>query len=257
VRSSREPVVEVHHLYRDFSVSGGRRSLLRVLRDSLHRDGTSRQRRRALDDVSITARRGDKIAIVGNNGAGKSTLLRIIAGLLRATRGSVAVQGDMVFLTSLGLGMIEDVTVLDNTYLYGALYGVAPARMRLVLDDILTWAEITGYEQTKLKALSTGTRARLAFSVVRHLAADVFLVDEAMSAGDVAFAAKCRAFFEEPLNRERTFLVATHDLSLAQSFCPTALWLHEGRLMAFGDSRTVVGQYLEAQAPAGAPGTKA
>ncbi len=247
---STGPVVEVHDVWREFPVEAGRRSLLRVLRDAVHRAGREVPRRRALQNISLIAARGDRIAIVGNNAAGKSTLLKIIAGLLRPSSGTVAVHGDMVLLTALGLGMIEEVTVLENTFLYGALYGVEPARMRLVLGDIMNWAGITGYEHAKLKTLSTGTRARLAFSVVRHIAADVFLIDEAMAAGDVTFAAKCRAFFEEPSNRQRTFLIATHDMDLARSFCASALWLHEGRLMAFGDSRTVVGQYLEAQAPA-------
>ena len=257
MRHPSEPIVDVRGLCREFPVEAGRRSLLRVLRDSVRPGGREVARRRALQDVSVSAGRGDKIAIVGNNGAGKSTLLKIIAGLLRPTRGSVEVHGEMVLLTALGLGMIEEVTVLDNTFLYGAMYGVEPARMRLVLDDIMSWAGITGYENAKLRTLSSGTRSRLAFSVVRHIAADVFLIDEAMSAGDVTFAAKCRAFFEEPLNRERTFLVATHDMDLAQSFCASALWLHEGRLMAFGDSRTVVRQYLEAQAPARRDGPRA
>jgi ABC-type polysaccharide/polyol phosphate transport system ATPase subunit len=243
------PVVAVRGLWREFPVQGGRRSLLRVLRGAVRGNGRDAALRRALQDVSLTANRGDRIAVVGNNAAGKSTLLRIIAGLLRPTRGTVAVRGEMVLLTALGLGMIEEVTVLENTYLYGALYGVEPARMRLAIDDILAWAGIAGFEHAKLKTLSAGTRARLAFSVVRHIDADVFLIDEAMSAGDVTFAAKCRAFFEEPANRERTFLVATHDMDLARSFCGSALWLHEGRLMEFGDSRTVVGRYLEAQRP--------
>jgi ABC-type polysaccharide/polyol phosphate transport system ATPase subunit len=242
-----EPVVEVQAVSREFPIDAGRRSLHRVIRDAMHGVGRKVPRRRALQDVSISARRGDKIAIVGNNAAGKSTLLKIIAGLLRPTRGTVVVHGEMVLLTALGLGMIDEVTVLENTFLYGALYGVEPARMRLVLADIMKWAGITGYEHARLKTLSAGTRARLAFSVVRHIAADVFLIDEAMSAGDVNFAAKCRAFFEEPSNRERIFLVATHDMDLARSFCASALWLHEGRLMAFGDSRAVVGQYLQAQ----------
>jgi lipopolysaccharide transport system ATP-binding protein len=245
------PVVEVRGLWREFPVEGGRRSLLRVLRGAVRGNGRDAALRRALQDVSLTANRGDRIAVVGNNAAGKSTLLRIIAGLLRPTRGTVAVRGEMVLLTALGLGMIEEVTVLENTYLYGALYGVEPARMRLAIDDILAWAGIAGFEHAKLKTLSAGTRARLAFSVVRHIDADVFLIDEAMSAGDVTFAAKCRAFFEEPANRERTFLVATHDMDLARSFCGSALWLHEGRLMDFGDSRTVVGRYLDAQRPRG------
>ncbi|HEY3257979.1 MAG TPA: ABC transporter ATP-binding protein [Gemmatimonadaceae bacterium] len=233
-------------LGREFAIETGRRTLFRVMSDTFRAEGP---RRTALDDVNLRVMKGDKIAIIGNNAAGKSTLLKIISGLLRPTRGTVAVRGEMVLLTSLGIGMIDDVTVLENTLLYGALYGIEPARMRLALSDIMWWAEITGYEHSKLKVLSTGTRSRLAFSVVRHIATDIFLIDEALSAGDIRFQAKCRAFFDEAHNHDRTFLVATHDMEFVQSFCTSALWLHQGRMMAFGDSATVVARYVETQSP--------
>jgi ABC-type polysaccharide/polyol phosphate transport system ATPase subunit len=244
-----DPVIEMRNVFREFPVAARSRTLFRVIRDAVTGVHRTVERRQALQDITMSAAHGDKIAIIGNNAAGKSTLLRIVAGLLRPTTGTVRVDGEMVLLTSLGAGMIEDVTVRDNTILYGALYGVTPSRMREVLSDVLEWAGITGYEDARLKTLSTGTRARLAFSVVRYIATDIFLIDEALSAGDVTFRAKCRAFFEEPRNTERTFLVATHDMDFAASFCTRAIWLHQGRAMAFGDSRVVVDRYLESQAP--------
>jgi len=247
VRSGCEPAVELVGVSRDFATGTARRTLFRMLRESVHGTRAGAGVRHALVDVSMTAARGDKIALIGNNAAGKSTLLKIVAGLLRPTRGTVAVRGEMVLLTALGLGMIDEVTVFENTLLYGALYGVEPARMRVEFADIMEWAEISGYENAKLKTLSSGTRARLAFSVIRHIATEMFLIDEALSAGDVAFRSKCRAFFDEPRNRERTFLVATHDMDFARSFCTSALWLHEGRAMAFGASERVVEEYLAAQ----------
>lgn len=246
---SIEPVVEVRGVSREFPVASGSRTLFRVLKDSVKGVHFQQERRHALRDINLTAAHGERIAIIGNNGAGKSTLLKVIAGLLRPTVGRVHVRGEMVLLTSLGAGMIDDVTVYDNTILYGSLFGVEPARMRAALPDVLDWAGISGYENAKLKTLSTGTRARLGFSVVRYIATDVFLIDEALSAGDVSFRVKCRAFFDEPRNRERTFLVATHDMEFVKSFCTHALWLNQGRAMEFGDSRFVVERYVSAQSP--------
>lgn len=242
------PAVCVRNVWREFPPDVSRRTLFRVLRE-IGQPHARAQRRVALRDVSLTVGGGEKVAIIGNNGAGKSTLLKIVAGLLRPTRGSVTIQGDMVLLTSLGVGMIEEVSVVENTLLYGSLYGVDPARMKAAVPDILAWAEITGHEHARLRTLSTGTRARLAFSVVRHIATDVFLIDEALAAGDVTFRARCRAFFDEPVNHRRTFLVATHDMDFATSFCAKALWLHHGSVQAFGASAAVVEQYLAAGAP--------
>jgi ABC-type polysaccharide/polyol phosphate transport system ATPase subunit len=257
MRSDMDPAVDMKEVTREFQVEREWRTLFRVMRESLTGRSAATPRRQALRGVSMTASRGDKIAIIGNNAAGKSTLLKIVAGILRPTAGTVRVTGEMVLLTSLGVGMIDEVSVLDNTLMYGALYGIEPSQMRAVFGDVLEWAGIGGYENAKLRTLSTGTRARLAFSVVRYIATDIFLIDEALSAGDVSFRAKSRAFFDEPRNEQRTFLVATHDMEFARSFCTRALWLHDGRVMAFDNSREVVARYLAAQAPgARAPAKK-
>lgn len=242
-------VIDVRTVTRAFPTESQPRTLFRVLLDTLSGQQQTLPPRLALQGVSLVVRRGEKVAIVGNNAAGKSTLLKVVAGLLRPTAGTVTVHGDPVLLTSLGVGMIDEVSVADNTLMYGALYGVSPALMRTLLPDVLEWAGMEGHRYAKLKTLSSGTRARLAFSIVRHIAADLFLIDEALSAGDVSFQRKARAFFDEPRHRGRTFLVATHDMAFARSFCTRAVWLHQGRLMAVGDSRAVVGQYLDAQAP--------
>ena len=248
--SRSDAVVVLEGVSRDFRMDTGRRSLFRIMGNAISGIRVPRPMRHALAEVSFALTPGDRMAVIGNNAAGKSTLLRIVAGLLRPSSGLVRVQGERVLLTSLGMGMMEEVTVLENTILYGALYGVKPARMRAEFADVLEWAGLVGYENARLKTLSTGSRARLAFSVIRHIDTDIFLIDEALSAGDVSFRAKCRAFFEEPRNRERTFLVATHDMEFARTFCTTAAWLHQGRVIALGKSRPVVEEYLAAQKPA-------
>jgi ABC-type polysaccharide/polyol phosphate transport system ATPase subunit len=245
--------VAVNDVSREFRLHMGRRTLFRVLRGALAGTREAPRRRLALQHVNLLVEEGEKVAIVGNNGAGKSTLLKIVAGLLRPTSGSVVVRGEMVLLTALGAGMIDELSVTDNTMLYGAFYGVEPAGMRRAMPDILEWADIAGHGDVPLKTLSAGTRARLAFSVVRHIAAEILLIDEALSAGDVNFRRKCRAFFDESINRDRTFLVATHDMDFATSFCTRALWLRDGRAAAVGDSRSVVARYLDAQPAAGVP----
>jgi ABC-type polysaccharide/polyol phosphate transport system ATPase subunit len=240
-------VVDVRDVSRDFPPAVGQRTLFRVVREAMA--GTHRRADpiRALREVSLTVHAGEKVALIGDNGAGKSTLLKVVAGLLRPTNGIVLTQGEKVLLTSLGGGMIDDVSVRDNTLLWGALYGVAPERMQELLDEVLEWAGMSGLAEAKLRTLSSGTRQRLAFSVVRHIATDIFLIDEALSAGDVHFRTKCRAFFDSDVNRKRTFLVATHDMEFARTFCRHALWLDRGQLVAFGDSGYIVDRYTEKQ----------
>jgi ABC-type polysaccharide/polyol phosphate transport system ATPase subunit len=244
-------VIDIRNVTRQFGVEEAPRTLFQMLRQSVAGGHVPPDPRQALRGVTLTVSHGDRIAIVGNNAAGKSTLLKIVAGLLRPTSGTVEVRGEMVLLTSLGVGMIDELSVSDNTVLYGALYGVDPRRMRTLLPDVLEWAGIPGFAYTKLKHLSSGTRARLAFSAVRYIAAEIFLIDEALAAGDLVFQKKTRAFFEEPQHRDRTFLVATHDMAFARTFCAKALWLDRGAVVAVGDSVSVVDQYVQAQGAAG------
>lgn len=245
--TDRVGVVFVEGVWREFPPALPRRSLFNLLRGRANRNGPAAQPVLALQDITLAVERGEKIGVIGNNGAGKSTLLKLLAGLLRPTRGVVRVTGERVLVTALGTGMLDELSVEGNVVLYGSFYGVDRNRMRGLLPEILEWAELAGSESAELRTLSSGTRARLAFAVMRHIETDVFLLDEALSAGDVGFKAKCRESFDHARNRERTFVVATHEMDFVRSFCSKAVWLHRGQQMSFGPSAAVVGEYLAAQ----------
>lgn len=75
----------------------------------------------ALQNVSFTVEKGDRVGILGLNGAGKSTLLKVIAGVFKPTEGSVTKHGKMVPLLELGAGFDQQYTGKENIYLYGAM----------------------------------------------------------------------------------------------------------------------------------------
>lgn len=243
-----DPVVSLQEVSREFGGPRGRRTLFRILRGRAEDGAGGAQRRIALDNVSLAVDAGERFAVIGNNAAGKSTLLKVVAGLLRPTSGRVKVRGELILLTTLGLGMIDDLSIEENLFLYGAIYGLDRSRMRPKLADIVEWAELDGSLDAQLRTLSSGTRARLAFSVVRHIESDIFLLDEALSAGDVGFRRKCLELFEPRADgAARTFIVTTHEMEFARTQCARALWLDRGRVMALGPSEAVVAAYLEAQ----------
>jgi ABC-2 type transport system ATP-binding protein len=235
--------IEVSNISREFSSEKGRRTMLELLHGKRR---TEAQPKVALKDISLTIEQGEKIALIGDNAAGKSTLLKIIAGLLRPSEGEVRVKGKMILLTALGLGMIEELTIEENLVLYGAFYGLDRKRVCALIPEILEWARMEQYRGAKLKTLSSGMRARLAFSVVRHMETDVFLLDEALSAGDAGFRERCGHFFRSSKNHQRTFVIASHDLDFVRSFCTRAVWLCEGSVAAIGKSGPIVDAYLQA-----------
>ena len=78
---------------------------------------------KALDGVSFTLKKGDRLGILGLNGAGKSTLLKVIAGVYRPSAGTVKKEGILAPLLELGAGFENEYTARENIFLYGAILG--------------------------------------------------------------------------------------------------------------------------------------
>jgi lipopolysaccharide transport system ATP-binding protein len=220
------------------------RRLVRIVRKYLSSNGSAFEPYFALRQINLDVQRGDKIAVVGNNGSGKTTLLKLIAGLYRPTNGRVRVDGRVLLLRGVGTGMLDELSVAENLFLYGIIYGMERSSIEEKFDEVLAWAELTDFAAAELRTLSSGMRARLAFSLVRHFDTDVFLLDEAFSVGDKDFREKYEGVFRNNRNGDKTYLIATHDLDFARMFCGKTIWLQKGRLMDFGETGPVLDQYL-------------
>lgn len=238
-------ILTTRGLVKEFGPSRRRLTLYRLLRSQLRGHAPAGARRRALDDINVEARAGEIVGVVGDNGAGKSTLLKTIAGLYSPTRGQVEVRGEISLLAGLGVGMVDELSVAENIRLYGALCRLPRRTIKDRFHEIAQWAELEGFLDAELRTLSTGMRTRLAFAIAIHIDSDVFLIDEAFSAGDKRFQEKCEVVFRESRSLHQLVLLATHNLDFVKAFCDRTLWLHKGRQMAFGPTGTVLSQYLD------------
>ena len=91
----------------------------------------------ALKDVSFSINRGDALGLIGLNGSGKSTMLKVIAGVLKPTKGTVTVRGSVAPLIELGAGFDMDLTATENVYLNGALLGYSRREMEKHYNNIV------------------------------------------------------------------------------------------------------------------------
>jgi ABC-type polysaccharide/polyol phosphate transport system ATPase subunit len=198
----------------------------------------------ALRDINFEVAKGEKVAIVGDNGAGKTTLLKVIAGLYLPTGGKVQTLGNMILLRGAEIGMVDELSAAENLFLYSSIYGVDREKIKSNFHEIFEWAELEAFTDAKLATLSSGMRARLAFSALRHFDAEIFLLDEAFSAVDRHFRNKYEQVFEEQKNSNKTFLIATHDMEFARMFCTKTLWLNQGRQVAFDATDAVLDRYI-------------
>lgn len=198
----------------------------------------------ALKDVSFEVKRGEVLGIIGRNGAGKTTLLQIICGITRPTHGAVRVDGRVAPILALGAGFDHELTGRENALIGGAILGMRRSTVESRLDAIAAFAGIGDFFYQPLKMYSTGMAARLAFAVCAHADADILIIDEALSVGDAAFAAKCDAFIEN-FAKQGTILVVSHDLELLSTLCDRVVWVDDGVLREIGPPRQVIASYRE------------
>jgi lipopolysaccharide transport system ATP-binding protein len=199
---------------------------------------------RALDDVSFELSRGESLGVIGENGAGKSTLLKIIAGVIKPTRGVVTVNGRVGALLELGSGFHPEYSGLDNIDLAAALLGLAPEEIAAKRDEIIAFADLGEHIKDPIKSYSSGMVVRLGFAVATALEPDVLITDEVLAVGDESFQKKCVAWIERYLARGGTLLLCSHSMYHVQKLCRRALWLREGKVVRYGDAAPVTQAYL-------------
>ncbi len=202
----------------------------------------------ALQDVSFNVSRGAAFGVIGRNGAGKSTLLQILAGTLRPTRGEARVHGRVTALLELGSGFNPEFTGRENIFLAGSILGISRGEMTERFDEIVRFADIGEFIEQPVKTYSTGMMMRVAFAVAISVEPDVFIIDEALSVGDILFQQKCSRRLNELVAAGVTLLVVTHDLSFVLSMCQRALWLDQGRVRYLGEAGACVREYVAAMA---------
>ncbi len=199
----------------------------------------------ALNNVSLSVKKGETVGIIGTNGSGKSTILKIITGVLSPSSGEVHVDGHISALLELGAGFNMEYNGIDNIYLNGMMIGFSEEEITRRLDSILEFADIGDYVYQPVKTYSSGMFVRLAFAVAINIDPEILIVDEALSVGDVFFQAKCYHKFEEFKKQGKTILFVSHDLSSISKYCDRAVLLNQGVLLGEGTPKKMIDIYKQ------------
>ena len=198
----------------------------------------------ALRGINLEVRRGECVGIIGLNGAGKTTLLKILSRALYPTAGQFEVKGRLVSLLELGTGFHPELTGRQNIFQSARLLGFPDAYVRKRLPEILGFAEIGEFIDQPVKQYSSGMFVRLAFSLFAHLEPEVYIVDEALSVGDIFFRQKCFERFRELRRQGCTILLVSHDMQAITDLCDGAILLDGGKLASEGEPASVVHDYF-------------
>src|SRR5262245_24111890 len=194
---------------------------------------------RALENINLSAREGDRIGIIGHNGAGKSTLLKTLAGVYPPTTGTRVVEGKICSLFDITLGFEHEATGWENILYRSYLQGETPATIRGKLDEIAGFSELGDFLNIAVRNYSSGMLMRLAFSIATAVNPEVLLIDEELSVGDMAFLQKAKARMRSLMKSASLMVIVAHDLETIRSMSTRVLWLSQGKVVMSGDPNTV------------------
>lgn len=198
----------------------------------------------ALKDVSFEVKQGEVVGIIGRNGAGKSTLLKILSRITEPTEGRVTLRGRVASLLEVGTGFHPELTGRENIFLNGAILGMSKAEIRAKFDEMVAFAEVEKFLDTPVKRYSSGMYVRLAFAVAAHLEPEILVVDEVLAVGDAEFQKKCLGKMGEVARAGRTVLLVSHQMTLVDRLCTSALLLASGKVARRGPVEEALRDYL-------------
>ncbi len=230
--------VSIRYITGDFKDIGLKEFVIRRLKRDYHVNEFWADRH-----ISFTLEKGDMLGIIGTNGAGKSTLLKAVSGIMEPTEGYVKRNGNIAALLELTSGFDGELTVRENAYLRGAMLGYTRKFMDDMYHKIIEFAELREFQDRPFKQLSSGMKSRLAFSIACLVEPNILILDEVLSVGDGAFRKKSGDRMKALLAGGVTGILVSHSVGQIRELCTKALWLEEGRQIAFGQAQEICDAY--------------
>lgn len=238
----KENAIEINDLcisYRGLKSYSIKKSLLHFRRNKVDEF-------QAIRHVSFNVRKGNILGIVGKNGSGKSTMLNAIAGIFAPDSGTIDLKGNSVSLLSIGVGFQRELTGRENIILSGMLLGFSEKAVRGRMEEIIEFSELGKFIDAPVRTYSSGMYSKLAFSITAILETDIMLIDEVLSVGDAKFKKKSYNKMKQLISDEnRTVVMVSHDTKTLDGLCDEILWLHDGEIKMYGDTKEVLEKYEE------------
>jgi len=208
---------------------------------------------KAVDDVSFTIERGERVGFLGPNGAGKTTTLKVLSGLLHPTSGEVVVDGHVPYRRQAGfLGkitlvmgqksqLIWDLPPSETYAMNRAVFDVARSQFDRTLAELTELLELGPLLTKPTRQLSLGERMKCELAAaLLHRPTTLFL-DEPTIGLDVAMQVAIRDFVRSYNQRHAaTVLLTSHYMDDVVALCPRVIVIDHGRLIHDGDLRQLI-----------------
>ena len=201
----------------------------------------------AVDDVSFGVQPREVVGLLGPNGAGKTTTINMVLGVLEPTSGSVVIDGvdvrtdrsralERVNFAAVYAPLPGNLTVRQNLYIFGLLYGVRSLRARI--DTLIEGFDLTALANTKCGVLSSGEQTRVELAKAFLNAPRLLLLDEPTASLDPSAAADVRARIRALAAETGVAILWTsHNMNEVETVCDRVLFMSKGKVLLEGDPR--------------------
>lgn len=202
---------------------------------------------RAVDNISLQVKKGIVFGFLGPNGAGKTTTLKMMAGILKPTKGRVIIDGMDLATDPEGVKRISGF-IPDRPYLYekltgheflrfmGGLYGLDHNALDIRISELLELFELSHWSDELVESYSHGMKQRLVMCSALLNDPKVIIVDEPMVGLDPKGARLVKDIFRNEAKKGKTVFVSTHSLDIAQEICSEIAIIQTGKIIATGSA---------------------
>ena len=198
----------------------------------------------AVRQISFEVKKGEIFGFLGANGAGKTTAIRMLSGLLAPTAGAARVAGFDVFrqteqikkhigYMSQKFSLYEDLTVAENIFFYGGIYGLSRKVIKQKTHDLLRQLHLESVKDTLIRDLPLGWKQKLAFSTAILHEPDIVFLDEPTGGVDPITRRQFWDLIYEAARNGMTIFVTTHYMDEAE-YCDRVSIMVDGYIAAKG-----------------------
>ncbi len=199
----------------------------------------------AVDDLSLSVKKGEFFAVLGPNAAGKTTTIKVLAGLIKPSSGTATVAGYDVQTHPLEVRS-RLAYVPDFPFLYdkltpweffrftGQVFRMETERILKSASQLITRFNLEPYVNKPIEGLSHGTRQRVAITSALLHDPEVFVIDEPMVGLDPFHTRVVKDILKERSLLGMTVFLSTHQLSVAEEMADRIGIIHQGRVVAIG-----------------------
>jgi ABC-2 type transport system ATP-binding protein len=199
----------------------------------------------AVAGLDLEVEEGEIFGLVGPNGAGKTTTLRILATLLAPTSGDAEIAGISVrgnpnavrrvlgFMPDV-FGVYDDMKVWEYLDFFARCYGIAPARRKQLIADLLDLVDLGDRRDSYVQGLSRGMQQRLCLAHTLVHDPKVLLLDEPASGLDPRARVELRELLRELRSLGKTIVISSHILPELEELCTSVAIVDRGQVLAQG-----------------------